>query len=133
MKTLNGTAGNYVFRNNVEFAMIEGSRLELRSVVEMRPDNGNGDGLLLSAETTATRVVETDPISNTLLACSSEHLFVYDLNDLRLMGKIPNTAVYQSVIQRGSQQVAYLNSTVFFIEEGAEEATMQLLPIDKWR
>lgn len=132
-KSLPGTPGNYVFKNYTDFAMIWDSKLEIRSCVEMRPENGNGDGLLLSAATSATRVVETDPISNTLLACSSDSLFVYDLSDLRLLGSVPNTTVYQKVIQRGPQQVAYLNSSVFFMEEGATESTMQPLPIDKWR
>jgi len=133
MKSLSGTAGNYVFKNNVEFAMINGDKLEIRSVEAMTPENGNGDGLILSTETSATRVVETDPLSNTLLTCSAEHLFIYDLTDLSLLGKIPNTIIYQKVIQRGPQQVAYLNSAVFYMDEGAAEATMQPLPIDKWR
>ena len=133
MKSLNGTAGNYVFKNDTEFAMIEGNTLEIRSIEAMKPENGNGDGLLLSTETLATRVVETDPISNTLLTCSSDRLYVYDLTDLRLLGEIPNTAIYQKVTKRGPRQVAYLNSTVFFMEEGASEATMHMLPIEKWR
>ena len=113
--------------------MIEGNKIEIRSCEAMVPENGNGDGLVLSTETSATRVVETDPISQTLLACSSDRLFVYDMSDLHLLGEIPNTTVYQKVIQRGPQQVAYLNSTVFIKHEGATQTTMLLLPIDEWR
>jgi len=133
MKSLKGTAGNYVFRNETQIAMIAGNQLEIRSVEAMTPEYGSGDGLLLSTETSASRVVETDPISNTLLACSADRLYVYDMTDLRLLGEIPNTTVYQKIIQRGPRQVAYLNSTVFYMDEGATQATSHTLPIEKWR
>lgn len=90
-----------IFLSEETFATMVGDNIEIWSYEDYE--------MLKSVECDALKLVAYDPISHTLLAADTRHLFVYDASELNLLAS-RNIGNYYPL---SHGKVAYLNKTVF--------------------